>query len=132
MLFTKDISRTDIGMIEIGIMSYDKVSMLHKPQRSFLFSSKVSNVNLTDYSNLKHVLKCRVSWPNDSRFKRYTQKRTLPWKLILIKTSQFLKLMKWFKILKLEYLMNEIWLFHEIRILANCASKSTFSELIIF
>ena len=46
--------------------------------------------------------------------------------------TQLSKLMKWFEILKAEYLTNETWLFDETEKFLNCASKTTSSQFTIF
>ena len=56
-----------------------------------------------------------VSHLNDLWFKGSIQKYILLCKLILIITSHLLKLIEWFKIQGIEYLINRRWLLHEIK-----------------
>lgn len=48
--------------------------------------------------------------PNGLRFKRFTQKMTVVWMLLLNMTSSFLTLMKLCKMRQVEYLKNGRWL----------------------
>ena len=56
-------------------------------------------------------------WLDDVQFKRYILSSTVPLVLVLTLTSQLLR--------------NRIWLLHEIKKILSCASKTTFSEVII-
>ena len=66
-----------------------------------------------------HISVGQVRWPNDSRFKIYTQKCFLSRVKMLIMTSQLSKLMEWFKIRTLnisrtEHKFSMKWKIHKL------------------
>ena len=74
-----------------------------------------------------------VSCPSGLQFKRYIQRCTLSRVLILIMTSQLSKLMEGLKYIKsITKERNMSFLQNEKQKVLNCASKTTFSEVIVF
>ena len=100
-------------------------SKMHSTLRAEVHSEPYQTSKMDCLAKIVNELKCSILdvWQGSE----YTSVVA-----IIIIISQLSKLLKWFKILKIEYLKCRVWLFHEIKRFINCGSKTAFLEVIIF